>query len=102
MEGRVIFGDKIKINYDLKDATGSINISVWQDTLAELLKISEEEIWKLYEACDPDTACDPDDAAQQFAEALNVICNEEKMFIVKCTVWNSNKQFTLVKVSDSL
>jgi len=98
----VIFGDRIKISYDLKDATGSINISVWQDLLAEMLKISEQEIWKLYEACDPDTSGDPDYAAQQFAEALNVICNEEKMFIVKCTVWKANKQFTLLKVSDSL
>ena len=86
----------------MKDATGSISVSVWQDVLAGLLKISEEEIWKLYEACDPDTACDPDYAAQQFAEALNVICNEEKVFIVKCTEWKANKQFALLRVSDSL
>ena len=75
---------------------------MWQETLAKLFKISEEEIWKLYEACDPDTACDPEYAAQQFTEALNVVCNEDKMFIVRCTTWNDNKQFTLLKVGESL
>ena len=98
----MLFGDKLKINYDLKDATGCINISVWQDSLASLLRISEEDLWGLYEACDPDTAGDPDDAAQQFADALNVVCNEEKTFIIKCTMWNDNPQFSLVKVDDSL
>ena len=102
MDERVIFGDKIKINYDLKDATGSINVSVWEDVLLSMLKISKEEIWQLYEACDPDTAVDPDDAAQQFADALSAVCNVDKMFVVKCSTWNDNQQFTLVKVDDVL
>ena len=97
-----MFGEKIKVSYDLKDATGRIAVSVWQDTLAELIQISEEEIWKLYEACDPDTAGDPDDAAQQFVDALNVVCNKVKTFIIKCAMWNDSPQFTLVKVDDSL
>ena len=98
----MIFGDKIKINYFLKDATGSISINVWQDTLAAFLQISGEEIWKLYEACDPDTAGDPEDAAQHFADALNVVSNEEKVFIIKCTMWKDFPQFTLIKIEDSL
>ena len=83
----MVFGDKIKTNYCLKDATGSITPNVWQETLVAFLRVSAEEIWRLYEACDPDTAGDPEDAAQHFADALNVVSNEEKMFIIKCTMW---------------
>ena len=102
IEDRVVFGGKIKVNYFLKDATGSISINVWQETLVGFLRVSAEEIWRQHEACDPDTAGDPEDAAQQFADALNVISNEEKVFIIKCTMWKDFHQFTLIKVEDSL
>ena len=96
-----MFGDKLKIVYDLKDATGTLKVSVWQESLADILQISAEEILTLYQACDPDEAADTDDAAKNFTDALNVVCNKEKMFILKCTLWNDSPQFALMKIDTS-
>ena len=94
----MFFDDKIKINYDLIDDTGTINVGVWQETLANMLRASTEQIWQVYESCDPDASANAAGASQAFAHTLNGICNLEKMFLLKCTLWNGIPRFTIVRV----